>query len=94
MTTKGLEVRAYPLDRNIHHIDPMILLKGLLITVPNDLREIIILINFHKFIDSSNENSTTHVERFIDVLVISLVIDHDYYYLIWFPSTLVDSGYV
>jgi len=87
---KGLEVYANPPDLNIHHL--MMLSKGFLIIVPNGLRRVIILTNRPKFTDSPNEDPTTHVKRFIKVLIISLVVDHDYYF-IWFPSTLVDSAY-
>jgi hypothetical protein len=89
---KGPEVEANPPDPNIHHIDPMMLPRGLPITVPNGLRKIIIPTNLLKFIGSPNEDPTTHVEIFVKVLITSLVIDHDYY-LIWFPSTLADSAY-
>jgi hypothetical protein len=71
----------------------MMLPKGFLIIAPNGLRRVIILTNRLKVTDSPNEDPTTHVKRFVKVLIISLVIDH-YYYFIWFPSTLVDSANV
>jgi hypothetical protein len=89
---EGPEVRANPPDPNVHHIDPMMLPRGLPITVPNGLRGVAIPTNLPKFTGSPNEDPATHVERFVEVLITSLVTDHDYY-LIWFPSTLADSAY-
>jgi hypothetical protein len=48
--------------------------------------------NLLKFIGCPNENLAIHVEICVEVLIISLVTDHDYY-LIWFPSTLADFAY-
>jgi hypothetical protein len=92
VAAEGPEVRADPPDPNIHHIDPMMLPRGLPITVPNGLRGVAILTNLPKFTGSPNEDPATHVERFVEVLITSLVTDHDYY-LIWFPSTFADSAY-
>jgi hypothetical protein len=89
---EGPEVRANPTDPNVHYIDPMILPKGLPIIVPNGLRRVVILTNLPKFTSSPNKDLATHVERFVEVLITSLVTNHDYY-LIWFPSTLADSAY-
>ncbi len=91
VAAEGPEVCANPPDPNIH-IDPMMLSKGLPITVPNGLKRVTIATNLFKFTGFPNENPTTHVERFVEVLIISLVTNHDYY-LIWFPSTLADSAY-
>jgi hypothetical protein len=92
VATKGPKVRANPLDPNIHHIDPMMFPKSFPIIVFNGLKRVTILANLPKFIGSPNEDSTIHVERIIEVLITSLVTDHDYYF-IWFPSTLADSAY-
>jgi len=92
VAVKRPKVHANPPDPNIHHIDPMMLPKGLPITVPNGLRGVTIPTNLVKFTGSPYEDPTTHVERFVEVLITSLVVDHDYY-LIWFPSTLVNSTY-
>jgi hypothetical protein len=92
VAAEGPEVRADPPDPNIHHIDPMMLPRGLPITVPNGLRGVAILTNLPKFTGSPNEDPATHVERFVEVLITSLVTNHDYY-LIWFPSTLADFAY-
>jgi len=92
VATEGPKVHANPLDLNIHHIDPMMFPRGLPITIPNGLRGVIIPTNLPKFTGSPNEDPATHVERFVEVLITSLVTDHNYY-LIWFPSTLVDSAY-
>jgi hypothetical protein len=89
---EGPEVCANPADPNVHHIDPMMLLRGLPITVPNGLRRVVIHTNLPKFTSVPNKDLATHVERFVEVLITSLVTNHDYY-LIWFPSTLVDSAY-
>ncbi len=88
---KGLEIRANPPDPDIHHIDPMMFLKGLPIIVLNGLTGPIPT-NLPKFIGSPNEDPATHVEIFVEVLITSLVTDQDYY-LIWFPSTLADFAY-
>jgi hypothetical protein len=93
VATKGPEVRANLPNFNIHHIDPMMLPKGLPITVPTGLRRVIILVNLLKFTSSPNENLATHVEKIVKVFITSLVTNHDYY-LIWSPSTLVDFAYV
>ncbi|CAK9232645.1 unnamed protein product [Sphagnum jensenii] len=89
---EGPQVRANPPDPNVHHIDPMMLPRGLPITVPNGLKGVVIPTNLPKFTGSPNEDPATHVERFVEVLITSLVTDHDYY-LIWFLSTLADSAY-
>jgi len=89
---EGPKVRANLPNLNIHHIDPMMLPRGLPIIVPNGLKGIAILTNLPKFTGSPNEDPATHVETFVKVLTTSLMIDHDYY-LIWFPSTLADSAY-
>jgi hypothetical protein len=92
VAAEGPEVRANPPDPNIHHIDPMMLPRGLPITIPNGLRGVVIPTNLPKFTGSPNEGPATHLERFVEVLITSPVTDHDYY-LIWFPSTLADSAY-
>jgi len=92
VAAEGPEVRANPPDPNIHHIDPMMLPRGLPITVPNGLKGVAIPTNLPKFTGFPNEDPATHVERFVKVLITSLVTDHDYY-LIWFPSTLADFAY-
>jgi len=76
---EGPQVRANPPDPNVHHIDPMMLPKGLPITVPNGLKGVVILTNLPKFTGSPNEDPATHVERFVEVLITSLMTDHDYY---------------
>jgi hypothetical protein len=70
----------------------MMLPRGLPITVPNGLRRVIIPTNLLKFTGSPNKDLATHVERFAEVLITSLVTNHDYY-LIWFPSTLANFAY-
>jgi hypothetical protein len=92
VAAEGLEVWANPPNPNIHHIDPMMIPKGLPITILNGLRGVAIPTNLPKFSSSPNEDPVTHVKRFIEVLMTSLVTDHDYY-LIWFPSTLANSAY-
>ncbi len=56
------------------------------------MKRVTIPTNLAKFTDFTNENITTHVKRFVTTLITNLVIDHDYY-IIWFPSTLVDYAY-
>jgi len=56
------------------------------------LKRVTIPGNLTKFTNFTNENITIHVKRFVRILITNFVIDHDYY-LIWFPSTLVDYAY-
>ena len=79
---------ALPIDE----IDPMMRPQGLPIVVPPNLREIPIPIHLPKFFGSPHEDPTTHVERFEELLVSSLVTNPGHY-LIWFPNTLMDSAY-
>jgi hypothetical protein len=92
VATNELEVRANSLYLDIHHIDPMMICRGLSITIPNGLKGVTILVNLPKFTNFPNEDLATHVERFVEVLIIILVIDHDHYF-IWFPSILADFSY-
>jgi hypothetical protein len=92
VVVKGPKVHANPPDPNIHHIDSMMLPRGLPIAVPNGLKGVTIPANLVKFAGSPYEDPTTHVERFVEVLIINLVTNHDYYF-IWFPSNLVNSTY-
>jgi hypothetical protein len=92
VVTKRPEVPTNPPDLNIHHIDLMMLPRGLPITIPNGLRGVTIPTSLPKFIGSPNEDPAIHVERFVEVLITSFVTDHDYYF-IWFPSTLSDFAY-
>ena len=64
--------------------DPMMRPQGLPIVVPPNLREILIPINLLKFFKLRHEDPAAHVERFEELLVLSLVTDLDHY-LIWFP---------
>jgi hypothetical protein len=67
--------------------------KGLPITVLTGLKGVTIPVNLPKFTSFLNEDLATHVERFVTILITNLVTNHDYY-LIWFPSTLVDFAFV
>jgi hypothetical protein len=78
VAAEGPEVRANMPDPNIHRIDPMMVPRGLPIIVPNGLKRVAIPTNLLKFTGSPNEDLTTHVERFVKVLITSLVTDHDY----------------
>jgi hypothetical protein len=49
--------------------------------VLNGLRRVTIDVNLPKVTDSSNEDPTTHEERFVEVLIIILVTNHDYYFI-------------
>jgi hypothetical protein len=92
VVAKRPEICANPPNPDTHHIDQMMFLKKFPITVRNGLKGITIPANLPKFIGSPNENLVTHVEGFIKVLIISLITDHDYYF-IWFLSTLADFVY-
>jgi hypothetical protein len=81
VATKGLKVHANPPDPDIHHIDPMMFPRGLPIIVPNGLRGVTIPTNLPKFTSSLYEDPATHVERFVEVLIASLVTDHDYFFI-------------
>jgi hypothetical protein len=93
VTVKRLNVCANPPNIDIHHIDPTMLLRGLHISNPNGLKRVNMLPNLPKFTSSPSEDLTTHVEIFVEVLITSLVTNHDYYF-IWFPSTFVNFAYV
>jgi hypothetical protein len=56
VATEGLEGCANPPNRDFHHIDPMMLLRGLPIIVPNGLRGVTILANLPKFAGFPNED--------------------------------------
>jgi len=73
-------------------IDVMMLPRGLPIVVPQGLREVLIPYNLPKFFGSRDDDLATHVERFEEILISSLVTDHRYY-LIWFPNTLTRTAY-
>lgn len=70
----------------------MMLARRLPIVVPLGLQGASILPNLPRFSGSINEDPTTHIERFVEVSITSLVINHGYY-LIWFPTTLTDFTY-
>jgi hypothetical protein len=72
-------------------INPMMLPRRLPIVVPQ-VPQIAIPANLPKFSGSRNKDPTTHVERFEELLISSLVIQREYY-LIWFPTTLTGSAY-
>jgi hypothetical protein len=65
--------------------------RGLPIVVPQ-VPQIAILANLPKFSGSRNEDPIAHIERFEELLISSLVTQRKYY-LIWFPTTLIDSAY-
>lgn len=48
--------------------------------------------NLPQFIGSRDENHADHVERFLELLT-SYMVSNDGYYLIWFPTTLVEGTY-
>jgi hypothetical protein len=73
-------------------IDPMLLPRGLPIIILQGLMPVTMPVNLPKFLGTWNEDPTTHVERFVEVLITSLVTDPNYY-LIWFPTTLDGSAY-
>jgi len=49
-------------------------------------------VNLLKFTKIRNEDPAAHVERFVEVLITSLVTNPNYY-LMWFPTTLDGSAY-
>ncbi len=74
-------------------IDPMMLPRGLPIIIPQGLMPVTMLVNLLKFSRTRNEDPAAHVERFVEVLITSLVTDPNYY-LVWFPTTLNGFAYV
>ena len=73
-------------------VDPMMLPRGLPIVVPPLPGERSIPANLPKFSGNRNEDPAAHVERFDEMLISSAVTDLGYY-LVWFPTTLVDGAY-
>ncbi|KAH9536061.1 hypothetical protein CY35_17G086200 [Sphagnum magellanicum] len=73
-------------------IDPMMLPRGLPIIIPQGLMPVTVPVNLPKFTRTRNEDPAAHVERFVEVLITSLVTNPNYY-LVWFPTTLDDSAY-
>lgn len=66
--------------------------RGLPIVVPLELQGVSILPNLLSFNRSINEDLAAHIERFVEILITSLVTNHGYY-LIWFPMILIDFAY-
>jgi hypothetical protein len=60
-------------------IDPMMLPRGLPIITPQGLMPVTMLVNFPKFSRTRNEDPVAHVERFVEMLITSLVTDPNYY---------------
>lgn len=60
--------------------------------VPTLLGEKPILANLPKFLESQNEDLAAHVESYEEFMISSPVSDQGYY-LVWYPSTLVDTTY-
>jgi hypothetical protein len=73
-------------------IDPMMLPRGLPIIIPQGLMPVTTPVNLPKFTGTRNEDPAAHVERFVEVLITSLVTNPNYY-LVWFPTTLDGSAY-
>lgn len=71
----------------------MMLPRGLPIVVPQGLQEITIPYHLPRFSRERDDDPATHVERFEEILISSLVTNHAYY-LIWFPNTLTGTAYV
>jgi hypothetical protein len=67
--------------------------RGLPIIILQGLMPVTMLVNLLEFLGTRNEDPTTHVKQFVEVLITSLVIDPNYY-LIWFPTTLDGFTYV
>jgi hypothetical protein len=72
VVAEGPKIHANLPDPHIHHIDPMMLPKGLPIIIPNGLKGVTILANLPKFTSFPNEDWATHVEIFVEVLITSL----------------------
>jgi hypothetical protein len=79
-------------DPLVLDIDPMMLPRGHPILVPQGLRKIPIPHHFPIFSGTEDEDPLAHVERFEEILISSLVIQHSYY-LIWFPNTLIGTAH-
>lgn len=73
-------------------IDPLVRPRGLPIVVPRDLEPASIPSNLPKFSGSRDEDPSLHMERYIEVLSSSLVVNPGYY-LVWFPTTLQGEAY-
>lgn len=73
-------------------IDPLVRPRGLPIVVPGDLAPANIPTNLPRFYGSRDEDPSLHMERYIEVLSSSLVVNPGYY-LVWFPTTLQGEAY-
>lgn len=73
-------------------INPLVQPRGLPIVVPAGLEAATIPHSLPLFRGTRNEDPSMHVEHFIELLTTCLIVD-DWYYLVWFPTTLKDGAY-
>lgn len=73
-------------------IDPLVRPRGLPIVVPRGLLATNIPAHLPKFYGSKDEDPSLHMEKYIEILTISLITDEGYY-LVWFPTTLHGEAY-
>ena len=73
-------------------INPLVQPRGLPIVFPEGLASQSVPPNLPVFTGSRDEDPSSHVERFIEILTTSLVSEPGYY-LVWFPNTLKGSAY-
>lgn len=73
-------------------IDPLVRPRGLPIMVPWNLAVLDMLSNMPKFWGTNDEDPSRHMERYIERLASSLIINPGYC-LMWFPTTLHGEAY-
>lgn len=73
-------------------LNPLVQPRGLSIVVPSGLQAAPMPPNLPCFNGTRDEDPSTHVKRFIELLTTCLITDH-WYFLVWFPTTLRESAY-
>jgi hypothetical protein len=76
----------------ISPIDPLVRLRGLSILVPQNLAAVDMQSHLPKFYGTKDEDPSRHMERYMERLASSLVINPGYW-LVWFPTTLEGEAY-
>ena len=73
-------------------IDPLVRPRGLPIVVPQNLPAVDMPSHLPKFYGTKDEDPSRHMERYIERLASSLVINPGYW-LVWFPTILEGEAY-
>ena len=73
-------------------IDPLVRPRGLPIRVPPNLAPRDMSVNLLKFYGTRDDDPSRQMERYIDIMIISLISNQGYW-LVWFPTTLDGEAY-